>query len=491
MTETSPFADIKSQLDTIPDGVPVVFISYSWDSEQHKEWVLNLSKDLREKYRIYTLLDRYNRGGDDLVSFMTKGLKKAHRVLIIGTPSYLEKVERLQGGGVKIEDQVITISLYKEMDSKKFIPVLREGSFPESFNELIETRLGYDMTNDGRYEEQLNALAADLWGQPMNLAPSLGPKPNFTPASQILQPAIAESPQDFATLVKMYLPNPNARIILDDLIEKETDSAYKKIIQKADYSLQLTADVFNYFNEIHQEAVSSLIQAVVPIVRYGTTVQAHLLVDSMVKLCKKPFLNGEVFREETSLVHFFAATYLFHAMGTACVKYGRFDLIQLLVTSKVNPPNIFSSSFSYPLQYIAGCNHFDSTDLNQFRSTNWIYPYSFMVLNGIRTALSDIFFSEDDFRDTYFAWEHLASLLCRYCKNYPLISDWNPLGNFIRKRISRLRQTEDFYTDFFKSADQLKDQWPPLQQGLFGGSYENYKQVEQESEKFFKSYSLY
>ena len=60
MLEHSPFSEIKSQLDTIPEGVPVVFISYSWDSEEHKNWVLMLSKDLREKYRIYTLLDRYN-----------------------------------------------------------------------------------------------------------------------------------------------------------------------------------------------------------------------------------------------------------------------------------------------------------------------------------------------------------------------------------------------------------------------------------------------
>lgn len=487
MTEKSPFADIKSQLDTIPDNVPVVFISYSWDSKRHKDWVLNLSKDLRERYRVYTLLDRYNRGGDDLITFMKKGLQRAHRVLIIGTPRYLEKLENSKGGGAKFEDQIITISLYNEMDSQKFIPVLREGSFSDSFNLLIGNRVGYNLSDDARYEEELQALAADLWGQPMNQAPSLGPKPNFTPASQILQPMVAETPQDFATLVKMYLPNPSARIIMDDLIEKEADSAYKKIIQKADYSMPLTADVFNHFNEIHQEAVSNLIQTVVPIVRYGTTDQARLLVDTMVKLCKKTYFNGEVFRDETTKVHFLAATYLFHAMGTACVKYGRFDLIHLLISSKVNPPHVFSSSFSYSLQYLAGCNHFDSTELNQFRGTNWIYPYSFMVLNGFRTAFVDVFLSEDDFRDTFFAWEHLASLLCRYSKNCSLVADWNPIGHFLYKRVALLRQLEDSYTELFKTADELKDDWPPLKQGLFGGSYETYKRIYEESETFFKS----
>lgn len=31
---------------------PIVFISYSWDSQEHQDWVLKLSKDLIEKYKI-------------------------------------------------------------------------------------------------------------------------------------------------------------------------------------------------------------------------------------------------------------------------------------------------------------------------------------------------------------------------------------------------------------------------------------------------------
>ena len=102
MPQESPFNKIQNQLDQIPDDVPVVFISYSWDSENHKQWVLDLSNDLREKYRVYTLLDRYNHGGDDLPTFMSKGLKRADRVLIIGTPRYKEKLENSNSGGAKI-----------------------------------------------------------------------------------------------------------------------------------------------------------------------------------------------------------------------------------------------------------------------------------------------------------------------------------------------------------------------------------------------------
>ena len=94
-------------------------------------------------------------------------------------------------------------------------------------------------------------------------------------------------------------------------------------------------------------------------------------------LCKRPFINGEIYCEDTVKLHFMVATYLFHAMGKACVKYNRLDLVHLLVSSRVNPPHAFSSSYSYSLQYLAGCNHFDASKLNQLRGTNWIYSYSF------------------------------------------------------------------------------------------------------------------
>ena len=69
-----------------------MFISYSWHSNEHRQWVLDLSRDLREKFRVFTLLDQYNCGGDDLITFMQKGLQRADRVLIIGTPKYKEKI---------------------------------------------------------------------------------------------------------------------------------------------------------------------------------------------------------------------------------------------------------------------------------------------------------------------------------------------------------------------------------------------------------------
>lgn len=57
---------------------PKVFISYSHDSEEHKNWVLKLSCDLI-KHGVDVILDQWDvRLGDDLPFFMEQGLTSSN-----------------------------------------------------------------------------------------------------------------------------------------------------------------------------------------------------------------------------------------------------------------------------------------------------------------------------------------------------------------------------------------------------------------------------
>ena len=121
----------ESVLGEIPDGRRVVFISYSWDSPSHKEWVAKLAKDLADN-GIYVLLDEYLEGGTTLSSFMELGIERAKKVLVIGTPNYREKCLGLSSG-VAFEESIIRESMFQNLGTKKFIPCLRLGEFTQSF----------------------------------------------------------------------------------------------------------------------------------------------------------------------------------------------------------------------------------------------------------------------------------------------------------------------------------------------------------------------
>ena len=72
---------------------PKVFISYSHDSPEHKQWVSELAARLRRN-GIDAILDQWDLGlGDDVTRFMERGIVNADRVLVICTDEVREQGE--------------------------------------------------------------------------------------------------------------------------------------------------------------------------------------------------------------------------------------------------------------------------------------------------------------------------------------------------------------------------------------------------------------
>ena len=167
----------ESVLGEIPDGRRVVFISYSWDSPSHKEWVAKLAKDLADN-GIYVLLDEYLEGGTTLSSFMELGIERAKKVLVIGTPNYREKCLGLSSG-VAFEESIIRESIFQNLGTKKFILCLRLGEFTQSFPLILSGCKGYDFRKDDNYTTILDDLCRDIYGQPRRPRPKLGDVPDY------------------------------------------------------------------------------------------------------------------------------------------------------------------------------------------------------------------------------------------------------------------------------------------------------------------------
>lgn len=486
----SNFSNIPSQFDDLVKDHPIVFISYSWDSEEHKLWVRKLSDDLRTKYAVNTLLDQYNRGGYDLIQFMTKGIEIADRVILIGTPTYKEKTEKYDGGA-KYEDQLISSHLYHQIGSSKFIPVLRLGKFETSFKTLIETRTGFDMREDTQYEANLRNLAAELWNSPLNAAPALGPRPEF-----ITDSTLSSTPNrlkelsrvQFVEEVKRLLSTPYSEIAYTELIESETKYAYEAILANANYHFSITPKLFSQYQEIHFSAVEKLMAASIIVVRYGDLKQQQLFVDALVKLCMKPFVNGETTTVGTNYLHLLAATFLLHTVGVACIKFGYFQLLNVIFRTKVPAGNIFSPSYGYNLAFLAGTCHWSPDVLNIYMGSTWIYPFSELLWRKLYPLFKGFTMNEEDFKCVYCTWEHLFSLMYHHYQCGLMHHDNFTTGLFILKRADFCRMQDNFYTLFYNAAKEQKDQWEPLRQGLFKGNYAVFEQTYNEGEEYYKKY---
>ena len=170
----------KLVLGEIPSGRPVVFISYSWDSDSHKEWVARLADDLT-KSGIYVLLDQYLEDGTMLPAFMDLGIERADKVIIVGTEYYKQK-SCYPDTGAAFEGCIIRNQIFQNLGTKKFITCLRSGNFTNSFPLILGGCKGHDFRNEDNYVVELDNLCREIWHKPKYQRPSLGDIPDYVKA---------------------------------------------------------------------------------------------------------------------------------------------------------------------------------------------------------------------------------------------------------------------------------------------------------------------
>ena len=167
----------KKDMSSIP---PKVFISYSHDSEPHKDWVLGLATRLVAN-GVDVVLDQWDLPlGSDLPRFMELGLTEAHRVLAVCTAPYVKKANEGRGG-VGYEKMILTARLMQDISADRIVPVIRANSIFPLVPTFLGARLYIDFRDDLQYETRYAELLRDVHGHKIKPRPPLGTNPFSTP----------------------------------------------------------------------------------------------------------------------------------------------------------------------------------------------------------------------------------------------------------------------------------------------------------------------
>ena len=157
-----------------------VFISYSWGTKEHQDWVVNLAKRLMSD-SVDVVLDRWSlKDGHDVFSFMESMVKSDDicRVLIICDKNYKEKADNRKGG-VGTETQIITPEIYNNVKQEKFIPIVVERDETGNYYlpVYLKSRKYIDFSNEEFFEDSYEELLRNIFDVPSIPKPKLGDKP--------------------------------------------------------------------------------------------------------------------------------------------------------------------------------------------------------------------------------------------------------------------------------------------------------------------------
>lgn len=155
--------------------VPKVFISYSQDSPEHVDRVLEISNNLRAR-GIDCTIDQYEISPPEgWPRWCENQIEQADFVLVVCTEKYYSrfrgKDKKGVGLGAKWEGAVITQDLYDaEASNTKFIPVVFTTRDTKYIPKVLRSPSRYDVSIEAEYI----SLYRHLTNQPSTLKPELG-----------------------------------------------------------------------------------------------------------------------------------------------------------------------------------------------------------------------------------------------------------------------------------------------------------------------------
>ncbi|MFB9127592.1 TIR domain-containing protein [Paraburkholderia dipogonis] len=141
-----------------------IFISYSWDSDDHKQWVQRFADDLQEQVKDLDVT--YDQSGMnhrvDRNQFMEAGIYESDAVLAIITQKYTEKANAREGG-VGRETAMAAERHFSESGAKSRTPILaikREAAADVPY--YLKASLYFDFTSSDTYNASLDELKREL-----------------------------------------------------------------------------------------------------------------------------------------------------------------------------------------------------------------------------------------------------------------------------------------------------------------------------------------
>lgn len=166
---------------------PKLFISYSWSTSAHEEWVISLATELREN-GVDVILDKWDlKEGQDGNVFMEKMVNdpEIKKVAMICDSIYAEKADG-RSGGVGTETQIISPEVYTKQDQTKFVAVLpeRDANGEPFLPTFYKNRIFIDLSNPELYGRNFEQLLRWIFDKPQYEKPELGEKPMFLDEKQ-------------------------------------------------------------------------------------------------------------------------------------------------------------------------------------------------------------------------------------------------------------------------------------------------------------------
>jgi hypothetical protein len=331
---------------------PKLFISYSWSSHDHQQWVMTLASELRES-GVNVILDKWDlKEGHDSIAFMESMVtdESVTKVIIVSDKTYATKADG-RAGGVGTESQIISSKVYENSKQEKFVAVVPEKEDGKAWlPTFYGKRIYIDLSETENYAQNFEQLLRWIFDQPLYLKPEIGRRPAFLTDSSAV--SLGTGAIHRRALDALKQGKPFAAGAVDEYFQAVSEGFEKLRIQKSptvEYDEQVLENIEAFLPHRNE-----IIQILITIAQYNPlsdlNLKTHRFLESLLPYLDRP--QHLMHYQETDFDNFrFIVHELFLYAVAISLKNERFDTAQTLISTPYYVPEKNShgqgSAFGY------------------------------------------------------------------------------------------------------------------------------------------------
>lgn len=294
-----------------------------------------------------------------------------------------------------------------------------------------------------------------------------------------------EHTEDVRDEIKRLLGNPNQLIQLNDLIQREIDSAYSALNESGifDYTTPVVQDELVRRIESSEKAIEKASHLYIEGGRWARNEQIRLLGQGLRKLSKVPRPIASYKPAWYDFSHY-PALMLLYCSGISSMSNDNYHVLRYFfrelesrdphtnrpepLIGTLNPISVFHDGRLGKLLPGKERHHTPASD---------------HLFEALKPVLLPYFADENDLQRTFDRFEYFLSLVYgQHRLTQESSRMWTPVGSYLWRR----RDEKDILGDTQWEIEKFGIDWPPFEAGIFGESFTQFQDTKAQVDRFVR-----
>ncbi|MCF4100063.1 SIR2 family protein [Gillisia sp. M10.2A] len=285
--------------------------------------------------------------------------------------------------------------------------------------------------------------------------------------------------------IKKYVSSEDHRIKFNDLLHDQINPLIK-ILEKENFSkIQPIQEELQPILLTLRSKLEDFIPILIHATYWSKNYHNNTILNILKRVALPQKLEGHFYRDSVNF-QYFPALAIFYSIVITAIKNEKFELLKDCFYLRISD-EIKGRDRVFLIEKV-NSSTIEKDLFNKIIGQNYKTPISTYLHKILEPMFSEIIYDDEEYDEIFSIAEYLISLNYMFLIKDGFRSNWAPWGEYVWKERHYKKTLLD---EFLENAKVEKNNWKPIEAGLFDSSYESYSTTKAKLQEFLKNIHIF